>query len=112
VRQRSNYEPLTDVGELLAVSPAGAGLALEVEEGETLLVDLGTVLDVGSEELGRRSSLFGSLCTGDGGALEGCVGDGDGRGVMTEGLDNLGVHGLDGGLLRGSDGGLRVDEVP
>ena len=55
-----HFVVLTDVGELLTIGPARASLSLQVEEGQVRLLDLGPVLDVGSEELGRASPLLGS----------------------------------------------------
>lgn len=101
----------TNVGELLRVGPARSGLSLQVQERQVRLLDLCPVLNVGPEELRRRSPLLGALGPRHSGVLEG-----DGRRVLggrvAERLDDFAVHRLDGGLLSGGDGGLRVDELP
>jgi len=102
----------TDVGKLLTVTPVGSGLSLQVQERKVSLLDLSSVLDVRSEELGRASSLLRSSGASNGSAFE----FNGGRRVLVRGVtkrfDNLTVHRLDGSLLSWRDGGLRVDELP
>lgn len=73
------------------------------------LLNLGPVFNVGPQELGTRSSLLRALGTGDSRGF-GVFKSRAGR--LAKRLDNFAVHGLDGRLLGGSDGRLRVDKVP
>lgn len=73
------------------------------------LLNLGPVFNVGPQELGTRSSLLRALGTGDSRGF-GVFKSRAGR--LAKRLDNFAIHGLDGRLLGGSDGRLRVDKVP
>lgn len=73
------------------------------------LLNFSPVFNVGSQELGTRSSLLSALGTSDGRGFG--VFDSRAR-RLAKRLDNFAVHGLDGRLLGGGDGRLRVDELP
>jgi len=90
----------------MTVGPTRSSLSLQVQEWHMSLLDLSLVLDIWTQELGTRSSLLGTLSSGDTGKFNsGSLG----RSGLSERFDDFSVHGFDGGFLGGGDGWLGVD---